>query len=81
MSLLFIVVQSHFVVKNIKEGLIWFVIPSLLVITNDVAAYIIGKSIGRTKLLKISPKKTLEGYIGGFLLTVFISIYVFNFLD
>ena len=76
MSLLFIIVQSHFVIKNIKEGLVWFVIPSLLVITNDVAAYLIGKSFGKTKLIKISPKKTLEGYVGGLLLTVIISIYV-----
>lgn len=76
MSLLFIVVQSHFVVKNIKEGLIWFVIPSILVIANDVFAYLIGKAIGRTKLLKISPKKTVEGYLGGLISTVILSIYV-----
>lgn len=76
MSLLFIVVQSHFVVKNIKEGLVWFVIPSLLVIANDVFAYLIGKSIGRTKLLKISPKKTLEGYLGGLISTVLLSVYI-----
>ena len=76
MSLLFIIVQSHFVVKNIREGLIWFVVPTLLVITNDITAYLIGKSIGRIKLLKISPKKTLEGYLGGLFATVLLSIYV-----
>lgn len=77
MSLLFVIVQSHFIVKNMKEGLIWFVAPSLLVITNDVFAYFAGKLFGKTKLIKISPKKTLEGFIGGLIFTMLISLYVF----
>lgn len=38
----------------------------ILIWTNDTFAYIVGKSIGRNKLFeKISPKKTIEGFIGG----------------
>ena len=38
----------------------------ILIWVNDSFAYLVGKSIGRTKLFpSISPKKTLEGYIGG----------------
>nr|WP_315178161.1 phosphatidate cytidylyltransferase [uncultured Flavobacterium sp.] len=38
----------------------------ILIWTNDTFAYIVGKSIGRTKLFeKISPKKTIEGFLGG----------------
>ena len=43
----------------------------ILIWTNDTFAYIVGKSIGRTKLLeKISPKKTVEGFIGGVVFAV-----------
>lgn len=38
----------------------------IIIWTNDTFAYIVGKSIGKNKLLeRISPKKTIEGFIGG----------------
>ncbi len=37
---------------------------------NDTMAYLVGSFIGKTPLTKISPKKTLEGTIGGALLCV-----------
>ncbi len=38
----------------------------ILIWTNDTFAYIVGKSIGRHKLFeRISPKKTIEGFVGG----------------
>lgn len=37
---------------------------------NDTMAYIVGSMIGKTPLSKISPKKTLEGTIGGAVLAV-----------
>ena len=43
----------------------------ILIWTNDTFAYIVGKSIGKTKLFeKISPKKTIEGFLGGLLFAV-----------
>jgi phosphatidate cytidylyltransferase len=55
----------------------------ILIWTNDTFAYIVGKSIGKHKLLeKISPKKTIEGFIGGMLFAVLagflISKYYFQ---
>ncbi|KAI9635343.1 cytidylyltransferase family-domain-containing protein [Dioszegia hungarica] len=69
-SLLLIVVSSHFIVNNILEGLIWFFIPASLVICNDVMAYVCGKMFGKTPLIKLSPKKTMEGFVGAFLCTL-----------
>lgn len=38
----------------------------ILIWTNDTFAYIVGKTIGKNKLLeRISPKKTIEGFLGG----------------
>jgi phosphatidate cytidylyltransferase len=43
----------------------------ILIWTNDTFAYIVGKSVGRTKLFeKISPKKTVEGFLGGIVFAV-----------
>lgn len=43
----------------------------VLIWANDTFAYIVGKSIGKNKLFeRISPKKTIEGFIGGVIFTV-----------
>uniref|UniRef100_A0A670KI13 Phosphatidate cytidylyltransferase n=1 Tax=Podarcis muralis TaxID=64176 RepID=A0A670KI13_PODMU len=74
-TLLIIVTQSHLVIQNLFEGMIWFLVPISSVVCNDIAAYIFGFFFGRTPLIKLSPKKTWEGFIGGFFSTV-----VFGFL-
>ena len=56
------------------QGLIWFIMPLMMVIINDIMAYMFGFFMGRTPLIKISPKKTWEGFIGGGISTVFMSL-------
>jgi phosphatidate cytidylyltransferase len=42
---------------------------------NDTFAYLVGKSFGKHKLLeRISPKKTIEGFIGGAVFTVIVAL-------
>lgn len=49
----------------------------ILIWTNDTFAYIVGKSIGKNKLFeRISPKKTIEGFIGGLLFSIFAGILI-----
>ncbi|PZC79704.1 hypothetical protein B5X24_HaOG216012 [Helicoverpa armigera] len=51
-------------------GLIWFIVPVSMIICNDVMAYVFGFFFGKTPLIKLSPKKTWEGFIGGGVSTV-----------
>ncbi|CAM3073068.1 phosphatidate cytidylyltransferase [Flavobacterium frigoris] len=49
----------------------------ILIWTNDSFAYIVGKSIGKTKLFeRISPKKTIEGFMGGVVFCVIASYLI-----
>lgn len=80
LALLLIVTQSNLMIQNIFEGLIWFLLPCSLIICNDIMAYVFGFFFGKTKLIKLSPKKTWEGYIGGAFSTVvfgFIVSFIF----
>ncbi|KAB1282584.1 Phosphatidate cytidylyltransferase 1 [Camelus dromedarius] len=114
-TLLITVTQSHLVIQNLFEGMIWFLVPISSVICNDITAYLFGFFFGRTPLIKgcrvcftllpihplkrpflgsavlsfissftklsLSPKKTWEGFIGGFFSTVvfgFIAAYVLS---
>ncbi len=53
----------------------------ILLWTNDTFAYLIGKNFGKTKLIEhISPKKTIEGYIGGLIFTL-IAGYIISFIN
>lgn len=79
-TLILVVWQSHFIVENIMEGMIWFVLPVSLVVCNDIMAYIVGKLFGRTPLISLSPKKTWEGFIGAFILTLIFSYFYSGFL-
>ncbi|XP_023003810.1 phosphatidate cytidylyltransferase 2-like [Cucurbita maxima] len=70
MILIVVFTQSSFTVANIFEGIIWFLLPASLIVINDIAAYIVGFFFGRTPLIKLSPKKTWEGFIGASILTM-----------
>lgn len=49
----------------------------ILIWTNDTFAYLVGKSIGKHKLLeKVSPKKTIEGFLGGVAFAVFAGFLI-----
>lgn len=63
------ITKISFGVKNYNPKII--VGLFILIWTNDTFAYIVGKSIGKNKLFeKISPKKTIEGFVGGLLFAI-----------
>lgn len=52
----------------------------ILIWANDTFAYLVGKNIGRNKLFpSVSPKKTIEGFIGGLVFTILSSILLSKF--
>ncbi|KAJ1605060.1 putative cytidine diphosphate-diacylglycerol synthase [Cryptosporidium canis] len=81
LSLLLVVTQSIFMIANTYRGLFWFILPSCLVICNDIFAYIIGKLFGKTRLFRLSPKKTVEGFVGASIITIFAAIILGSVLS
>lgn len=60
--------------------MIWFVVPVMMIVCNDVMAYMFGFFFGKTPLIKLSPKKTWEGFIGGGFATVIFGVIFSYFL-
>jgi len=67
--------------NNVLEGMFWFFLPAALVITNDIWAYICGITFGRTQLIKLSPKKTVEGFVGAWIMTAIFAALFTNLLS
>ena len=47
-----------------------------MVIINDMLAFLFGKLMGRHKLWELSPKKTVEGFIGGMFGTIALAALI-----
>ena len=67
---------SGLLLSNIFSGLFWFVLPCGMVICNDISAYVWGRMFGRTMLTELSPKKTVEGFVGAFFTTIVYAIII-----
>lgn len=53
----------------------------VLVWANDIFAFLIGKSFGKRKLLeRVSPNKTVEGFMGGLIASSVASFFIFKYL-
>ena len=54
----------------------------ILVWTNDTFAYLVGKNFGKQKLFpSISPKKTVEGFLGGLFFASVASYFIATFTE
>ena len=50
------------------------------VVMNDIMAFVFGKIFGRTKLIKLSPNKTVEGFLGGGISTMIFAVWVSGYI-
>ena len=54
----------------------------ILVWVNDTFAYLVGKNFGKQKLFeKISPKKTVEGFLGGLFFACIASFFIASYTN
>jgi phosphatidate cytidylyltransferase len=53
-------------IRALHEGASWTVWIILLIAFTDIFAMLVGSAFGRHQLTRLSPKKTVEGAIGGF---------------
>jgi phosphatidate cytidylyltransferase len=80
LTLLLVALPFGLITHFIDPGPEKFVGFMILLWTNDTGAYLVGRSIGRTKLMPtVSPKKTVEGLAGGIALTVGMAFVLFHF--
>jgi phosphatidate cytidylyltransferase len=69
-----------YTINNINEIIYHNIVPCGIIFSiwlNDTMAYLVGSFIGKTPLSKISPKKTIEGTLGGIILCVTIIGFVY----
>jgi len=74
-----VVFQTQAVFQIVYAGLFWFVLPSSLVICNDIMAYycgqLFGKKLIKRKFLELSPNKTWEGFLGSAICTLVFAFW------
>lgn len=58
-------------VRELPEGLSWLFLTLAVTWAGDTGAYFAGRAFGKTKLFeRVSPKKTWEGAVGGFVFSI-----------
>jgi len=64
-----------------KSSALYFLFMLILVFSNDIFAYIWGMLLGKNsrKLIKVSPNKSLAGFIGGHISSIVISLALVYF--
>ena len=77
-------IMTMFYSENIigtDNGWVLLIFAFILIWVNDIFAYLTGSAIGRHKLFpRISPKKTIEGSIGGAVFTMLFAYFINRFV-
>ncbi len=66
--------------RQLPQGLWWLIFGLVVTWANDAAAYFTGVTLGRTKLWpRLSPKKTWEGTVGGWIAAALAAVIIVYF--
>ena len=73
---------SHLIkIRFMEGGIIWVAYLILVTKAQDIGAYLVGSAIGRHPLIPhISPKKSVEGAIGGLLFSIGASVAMRSYI-
>ena len=75
LSAFYVGLGFHYFIETRFIGLEFVVFVLLVVWTTDSGAYFVGRKLGKNKLWpEISPKKTVEGFVGGIVIAVLFAI-------
>jgi len=69
-AVLFLGGQAALSNLTLRHGMAWTIFAFSIITINDIAAYMCGFFFGQTPLIVLSPRKTVEGYLGGGLATM-----------
>jgi len=81
MATFYIVGAGYLMNITLQHGMVWYIFSMSIITINDIFAYMCGFFLGSTPLIVLSPKKTVEGFIGGGLITILTGPLFANFLQ
>jgi len=88
LSLIYIIIPFSLLIKipylNFNHDFDFLILIGIFVLiwSNDVFAYLIGKNFGKNKLIeRVSPNKTIEGFLGGFIFTFIAGFFISKYCD
>jgi len=77
-----VVLLSHlYLLRQLPNGVEWTFLAIFLVWATDIGAYLIGRQFGSHLLApQVSPKKTVEGSLGGLLFSIAVALVFWRFV-
>ncbi|GEL75844.1 phosphatidate cytidylyltransferase [Tenuibacillus multivorans] len=77
LSIFYVGIGFSYLIETRQAGLEYILFALLIIWFTDSGAYFVGRAMGKRKLWPIiSPKKTIEGFIGGVLSAIVIAIFL-----
>lgn len=78
-SVFYVGVGFHYFIETREVGIPYIIFALVIVWTTDSGAYFVGRKLGKHKLWpEISPKKTIEGFVGGIAIAL-IATMIFQY--